>query len=269
MLIESVEDEPKKENYEDFLAKLKCGLKILGEEKISLMIYGSYVRGNADFGRSDIDGVLVFPEDVKIDKRKFMQVSKILANAQIGNNIPLDLTPVDLRTMSDGRFASYDSSFKKYFNLEDECKIVYGPDYRNDFKFEFPAMGDQEQLTANLWKSRKMLLLSEYHKRNDPKRFKDDFKDALDKASRGSKQIIGLTDGNLRLSRFSALEDISKTFPQIDVEPLKRIKHLYKNRQELYDIYKNPEEALKVWSESLTFFEEMIKAYLDANPRTK
>ena len=93
MLIESIEAEPKKENYEDFLAKLKYGLEIFGQKDISLMIYGSYVRGNADFGRSDIDGVLVFPDDVVVDKRAMSQISRIIANAQIGNNIPLDLTP--------------------------------------------------------------------------------------------------------------------------------------------------------------------------------
>ena len=267
MLIESVVEEPKKENYVSFLDRLKNGLDIFGQENISLMIYGSYIRGAAEFGRSDIDGVLVFPNDVVIDKKVMFHISRIIANAQIGNNISLDLTPVDLRTMTDGRFNPYDPSFKRYFNLKGESVILFGPDYRDKFNYEFPTIEDQQSLTTNLWLSRKSFLMSEWNKREDYDRFLNNFKDSLDKVSRASKQIIGLTDRNLRLEKFSALEEIADKFPSINSEPLEKIKHLYKNRQELYDLYKNPEGALEVWAESLTFFEQMIKAYLDANPK--
>ena len=169
--------------------------------------------------------------------------------------------------MTDGRFNPYDPSFKKYFGSRGESTILFGLDYRNRFNYEFPKIEDQQTLTTNLWLSRKSFLMSEWNKREDYKRFKGNFKRTLDKVSRGSKQIIGLTDGNLRLNKFSALEEIADKFPNVNPEPLEKIKHLYKNRQELYELYKNPEEALRVWAKSLTFFEQMIKAYLDANPQ--
>ena len=257
---------PKKENYLDFLDKFVKGLEKIGNKDIGLMIYGSFIRGDSDFGRSDIDAVLVFPE-VITDKKLVNQIAYSISDAQKGNNLPLEITPVDLTTMSDGRFNSYDPSFEKYF--KSEGKIIFGLDYRNKFTFEFPTMPDQGQITANLWKSRRALLMSELNLQKDYKKFLEEFEETLNKTSRASKQIIGLTDGNLRLNRFSALEEISQIFPQVDITPLKKIKYLYKNLKELDEVYKHPGEVLKIWNSSLTFFEEMIKAYLDANQRTR
>lgn len=256
---------PTMENYDSFLEKLVGGLEKLNNKEICLMIFGSHVRGDANYGRSDVDSVLVFPHDVVIDKKVFKQISNIVTDAQIQNNIPLEITPVDLRTMSDGRFNSYEPSYDNYFKLEG--KILFGPDYRNKFKFEFPTLQDQGSLTNNLWRSRRSLLLSDWQRKADYRKFLEDFNTTLNKASRASKQIMGMRDGKLRLNRFSAIKEIERYFPQVDIEPLKRIKHLYTNLDDLDALYKKPEELTELWNSSLTFFEEMIKAYLDAKPR--
>lgn len=261
------EPRPKKENYDSFLKRFVSGLEIFRQKEMSFMVYGSYVRGDADFGRSDIDALLVFPNDVIINKGVLRQVSRIYANAQEGNNIPFQINPSDLRTLEEGRFNSYDSNFEPYFM--EEGKIFYGPDFRKRIKFELPEMSDQNQLRFNLRKVRAYLLFSEFDRRKNDAQFIERFNKILNAASRGSKQIMGLVDGKLRKNRFSRLEEISEVFPEVDVSVLKEIRTIYKNTRLLDEIYRNPEEVSRLSFSAVTFFEQMIKAYLDANPRSQ
>ena len=258
---------PKRENYDSFLERLIGGLEKLNNPEICLMIYGSYARPDFVPGRSDIDGVLIFPCDVIIGKSTMKYFSKTIAKAQMENNIPIQITPTDLRTISDGRFNSYEPSFENYFKKEG--KIFFGPDYRNHFRFELPSTSEQMPLTFNLRKSRANLLNSEYDKEKNYRKFLENLNKTMNSASRGSKQILFLTDGNIRLNRFSALDEIHNFFPKVDTEPLKRIKDIYDNPRKLDRIYQSPREATKLFYSSVTFFEQMIKAYLDANPRSQ
>ncbi len=255
------EPRPTEQNYKDFINKLKVGLKNLGERGVSLMLYGSYIRGNYVSGRSDIDAILVFPNNVVIDKEKLNVASKALAQAQEGNNIPFQVTVTDLRTMQEGTFNSFEPDFLPYF--EDERRIITGPDYTTTFKYTMPKHPNQVPLRFNLRKSRTGLLFSEYDRNTDYKRFLERFNKTLDATSRASKQILSMVDGHLRKNRFSALEELSIFFPNLDTQPLKRVKSLYHNLGDLDRLYQNPEELIKVWDESVTFFECLVKSYLE------
>src|SRR3989344_4081341 len=246
------ETRPKEQNYQDFVEKLKGGLGNLGEQGVSLMLYGSWIREDYVAGRSDIDAVLIFPDEVIIDKQKLNTASKVLAQAQRGNNIPFQVTVTDLRTMQDGRFNSFDPNFEAYFG--EEGRILVGPDYRKLFTYYIAIHSDQNALRFNLRKSRLGLLLLER------------FNKTLDATSRASKQVLAMLDGNLRKNRFSALEELSKVFPDLDTEPLRRIKSLYHNLKDLDKLYGHAEELAVVWNESVTFFESLVKSYLDNNP---
>ncbi|MBI4116869.1 nucleotidyltransferase domain-containing protein [Candidatus Pacearchaeota archaeon] len=261
------EPRPTRKNYDSFLERLVAGLEKLNNPEICLMLYGSYVREDFVPGRSDIDGVLIFPRDVIIGKSVMRYLSKTIANAQRGNNVPIQITPTDLRTMSDGRFNSYEENFKNYF--KEEGKIIFGHDYRDRFRFEPPSISEQTPLRFNLRKSRIGLLHSEYDKEKNYGKFLENLNKAMNAASRGSKQILFLMDGKLRKNRFSALDEIRNIFPQVDTKPLKRIKDIYDNPRKLDGVYKSPIQATRLFYNSVTFFEEMIKAYLDANPRSQ
>ncbi len=254
---------PQEKNYRDFLEKLRDGLGNLGKQGVSLMLYGSYVRGDYDAGRSDIDALLVFPDEVIIDKQKLNTASKVLAHAQRGNNIPFQVTVTDLRTMRDGRFNSFDPNFEAYFG--EEGKVIVGPDYRNQFAYSVATRSDQNALRFNLRKSRLGLLLLEHDKEEDYEKLLERFNKTLDATSRASKQILAMIDGNLRKNRFSALEELSKVFPDLDTKPLRRIKSLYHNLEDLDLLYGNTEKLVVIWNESVTFFESLVKAYLDNN----
>ena len=258
------EARPKEQNYQDFVEKLKGGLGNLGEQGVSLMLYGSWIRKDYVAGRSDIEAVLIFPDEVIIDKQKLNTASKVLTQAQKGNNIPFQVTVTDLRTMQDGRFNSFDPNFEAYFG--EEGRILVGPDYRKLFTYSIAIHSDQNALRFNLRKSRLGLLLLEHDKEEDYERLLERFNKTLDATSRASKQVLAMLDGNLRKNRFSALEELSKVFPDLDTEPLRRIKSLYHNLKDLDKLYGHAEELAVVWNESVTFFESLVKSYLDNNP---
>ena len=255
---------PTEKNYKDFERKLVRGLSDLEIDGLSLMLYGSYIRGDYNPGRSDIDAVLIFPDNVIINKQNLHRTSIILNDALQGNNISFQVTVTDIATMKDGRFNSYDKSFKEYF--DEEARIT-GTDYREQITYELPTMNEQVPLRFNLRKMRTGLLFAEHDKREDYEAFLTKFNKSLDAVSRGSKQILYIMDGELRKNRFSALRETSNNFSEFNVEPLVHIKDLYHNPKKLDKLYKQPGDMLKLWNSSVTLFEEMIKAYIEKVPK--
>ncbi len=268
MLLGYNQPRPTEENYRDFRDKLVTGLKDLGIAGLSLMLYGSYIRGDYNPGRSDIDAVMIFPDDVVIDKRNLAQVAIVLHKALKGNNIPFQVSVSDLTTMKDARFNTYDESFKNYFFDEEET-IVIGPDYRAEFRYELPTMSEQTPVRFNLRKSRTGLLFAEHDRHEDHETFLRRFTKTMDAASRGSKQILFFMDGTLRKTRFAAEDLVADVFPEIDSTPLSRIRKLYQNPAKIDAIYEKPEEIMLLWNATVTFFEEMIRGYIRKAPREK
>lgn len=266
MILGYNKERPKAEDYRSFEQKLVSGLTELGIDGLSLMLYGSYVRGDFDAGRSDIDAVMIFPDNVIIDKQNLHKASVALHQALKGNNVPFQATVSDAVTMKDGRFNSYDESFKKYF---DEESRITGVDYRCQITYELPTMSEQVPVRFNLRKTRAGLLFAEHDLHEDYEAFLTKFTKSLDAISRGSKQILYFVDGELRKNRFSAVEAIKQMFPDANPEPLLRIKRLYNSPNELDDLYKKPKDVLSLWNSSATFMEEMIKGYIETHPRAK
>ncbi len=256
---------PSEPNYNNFVTKLVGGLEKIACDGLSLMIYGSFVRGDYTPGRSDIDAVLTFPHDVVIEKSLMREISIILYQALMGNNVPFQVAPLDATTMRDGRFNSFTDDFRDYF--QSEGRVVVGPDYRGEMVFLGAKTGEESTLSHNLRKSRQALLFSEHDRSEDYRRFLERFNSALNVVSRGSKQVLYLVDGHLRKNRFSALEAIREVFPGINAEPLERIRDLYENLGRLDAIYRKPDELMGVWNSAVTFLEEVIRAYIHKFPR--
>lgn len=255
------EKRPVRDNYKDFVDKLEKGFKDLGNQGVSLMLFGSYIRGDYIPGKSDIDAILIFPDDYIINKDALSVASKVLAYAQKGNNIPFQVTVSDLRTMQESTFNSFGPDFLPYF--KEEGKVIIGPDYLPTFNYTMPKHPDQIPIRFNLRKSRQGLLFAEHNKNIDYNRFLENFNKTLDATSRFSKQILHMIDGNIRKNRFSALKELPRFFPELDMSILIKIKELYYNLDDLDYLYKNPEDLMKVWNDSVTFFESLIKAYLN------
>lgn len=268
MLLGYNQPRPTEENYRNFQEKLIAGLKELDIPGISLMLFGSYIRGKYDVGRSDVDGVMIFPDDVVIDKSNLAKVAVVLHKALKGNNVPFQVSVSDLTTMKDGRFNTYDKTFKDYF-FDDTEAIVIGTDYREKLRYELPTMCEQIPVRFNLRKSRTGLLFAEHDRHEDYEAFLRRFTKTMDSASRGSKQILYFMDGTLRKERFAAEDIIADVFPEIDTTPLSRIRKMYQDPPQIDAIYKKPEEVMQLWNATVTFFEEMIRAFIRKVPREK
>ena len=255
---------PTAENYQDFMTKLISGLKKLGDDGLSLMVYGSYIRGDFTAGRSDIDSALTFPHDVVIPKEFMHEVSVVLYEALRGNNVPFQVCPLDVTIMRDGRFNSFTDDFYDYFQSEGQTLV--GPDYRSEIVCLKSKTGEESTLSHNLRKTRIALLFAEHDRQEDYERFLERFNGTLNASSRGSKQILYLVDGELRKNRFSALQELGRHFPAVNVEPLERVRDLYHHPEKLDRLYRNPDEAMKVWNSAATFFEEVIREYVHKFP---
>jgi predicted nucleotidyltransferase len=258
---------PTAENYQNFMTKLVGGLKRLGGDRLSLMVYGSYVRGDFMVGRSDIDSVLTFSHDVVIPKEFMHEISVVLYEALKGNNVPFQVCPLDVTTMSDGRFNSFTDDFYDYF--QSEGRIFLGPDYRSTMVCLGTKTGEESALSYSLRKTRIALLFAEHDRQEAYEKFLERFNGTLNAASRGSKQVLYLVDGELRKNRFSALRELGKHFPAVNIEPLARIKDLYHHPEKLDSLYKNPYETMKVLNSAATFFEEVIREYVHKFPHQK
>ena len=127
--------------------------------------------------------------------------------------------------------------------------------------------GEENSLSYNLRKIRQALLFAEHDSHVNYATYLDKFNKTLDAASRGSKQILYLVDGDIRKNRFSALNELGDVFPNLNVEPLRRIKCLYDNPEKLDRLYEHPRRVLRVQREAVTFMEEVIMAYIDEFPR--
>jgi predicted nucleotidyltransferase len=266
MLLGYNQTRPTEENYRDFQEKLVAGLKELDIPGLSLMIFGSYIRGKYDVGRSDVDAVMVFPDDVVIDKKNLAQAAIVLHKALKGNPVPFQVSVSDLTTMKEGRFNTYDESFKDYF-FDDTEAIVIGTDYREKFRYELPTMNEQIPVRFNLRKSRTGLLFAEHDRHEDEETFLRKFTKTMDSASRASKQILYFMDGTLRKERFAAEDLIADVFPEIDITPLSKIRRMYKDPPQIDEIYKKPEEVMQLWNATVTFFEEMVRGFIRKFPR--
>ena len=264
MILGYNKERPKAKNYRDFEHKLVSGLTELGIDGLSLMLYGSYVRGDLDIGRSDIDAVMIFPDNVVIDKQNLHKASIVIHQALKGNHVPFQVNVTDATTMKDGRFDSYDNSFRGYF--DEEARIT-GIDYRPQINYELPTMNEQVSVRFNLRKTRSGLLFAEHDMNEDYESFLVKFTKSLDAVSRSSKQILYFVDGKLRKNRFSAMQIIRENFPEVNIGPLSRIKRVYNNPRELDDLYRNPLKVLEFWNSTVTFMEEMIREYIKKHPK--
>ena len=126
------ERRPRKEDYEAFVDKFSKGLEQISgsmpNDELSLMLYGSYVRGDYVPGRSGIDAVLIFPDDVVTDKTATRKISKLLHEILIERNVKFNVTILDLTVMKDGRFNYFTDDCIDYFR--EEGKIIFGLDCR-------------------------------------------------------------------------------------------------------------------------------------------
>jgi len=258
------EARPSERDYSGFLSVFSKYIIDNGLHDVNLTLYGSYVRRTHIVGRSDIDGLLIFPGGTVIDKSKFNTVSNAVATGLKEHKIPLQFCVSDLRTMADGRFNVFDHTFESY--LKDKRRVIFGPDYFSNFRFSYNENAIEERVKHNLKKCRNGLLFSRYFMDTDKKEFITRFNKCLDSVSSSAKSILWLCDNKIREERFSTVEEIERMFPCFDTRVLKIIRRLYTNLGELDNLYKDNQAVINLWNDSVEFLENLVEEYISSHP---
>ena len=260
---------PTKGNYVDFINKFVVGLEKLGDNNVSFITYGNFARKSYIPGESDIDALLIFPCYVVINKEYLMELSIKLTESLNGNNIRFQASPFDIAILKEGRFNSFTTDEQDYFFSRD---ILFGPDYYSQTKFLLSKRGDLNVLSHNLRKCRQSLLFAKHDMEKDYVKFLEKFNATLHAVVWSPGRICHMINGKSIENKFSAFEEIKFHFPDLNLDPLREIKSIYYNFNKKNLLYKEGEslsldsKLMKVYNNSVTFFEELIREYIKKFP---
>jgi len=258
------EPRPSKQEYFEVERKLVDALRSFESEGLSLMSYGSFSRGEAVYGESDNDKILMFPHDFVIDKKFMHEISLVFNSVLKCTTVPLQISPLDFGTARDGRFNSFGINWDNH--LREKAKIEFGPDYRNEIKYLDPKESLIHTISHNLRKNRIGLIFSEFYRNNAGLKYREKFHSSLKGITSNLKHLLTSIDGKVRENRFSTIESLSLQFPLIDISPLKETKELFQNPLKLDRVYQDEREIRRIWEENSTFFEQIIKEYVRQFP---
>ncbi|MEM2932874.1 MAG: hypothetical protein QW622_01525 [Candidatus Pacearchaeota archaeon] len=247
----------KRKDYNSFIENFVKNLEKLGNKNLSFLVFGSYLNKKRFVpGRSDIDGILVFPDKFIIDKSFLSEVAHIFTSVK--KKIPLDLKVFDIELLIDGRFNVYEPSFREVI---DSGKIFFGPDYRNKFHYTLPLLNGQARLRYTLSESRKSLL---YYRHGKIESIFEHFYQTLHFVKRAPQNLLCMLGENYNWE--TAYEKIKQrnefNFSYKTLETLNKIKHLMCDPKRLNKLCQNKEQVIKLWEDAVTCFEELIKNYV-------
>jgi len=116
---------PAKEEYDCFVRNFSHELSSKHPD-VCFFAYGSFFDGNCDYGRSDIDGGLIFNSGCVIDKKKLIEISETLAGLLREYPVKTGFNPMDTTSSQDGRFLSYSDDYTDF--IKKFAKVLSGPD---------------------------------------------------------------------------------------------------------------------------------------------
>lgn len=260
---------PRRASREDYVAaaaNLRRLLEPFGEENngyagpVSVLLHGSFRKGSYTPGTSDIDLVVMLPQGVITDKNLLLDLSDTIKTALNGSAVPLQIICLDERTATDGRFSTLTKDWQRY--LPKEAELIVGPDPLPRMTYLDGKPDAMQALARKLSKCRAGLLLSAHNRAADPRRFYDDWHKSLKRATTAPKLLHYLIDNALVPEKDNLQRLTRSHFPRVDTLPLKRALGVLANPGTL-DNAAQGRQALVYWTESLTFFEESVNAYLN------
>lgn len=279
------ERRPTKEEYKQVQNILVNGLKELDIRGLVYLVYGSYARGNPRFnenlGDSDIDGILIFPDEYIINKDNFKRVKQVYQKATRDSTVPLKLSVMDMGVLRDGRFFTYEPQFRRQF-LDESKLLVDGGWEKEDLvnEMNFIKYFDSKLLLAmwNLRSLRKDFLKFDFEEFDESYRrdysyisFVKAFNNVLSQPGTLISKIpywcCGEEYTSIRYGR--GFEYMKQEFSHIDFSPAEKSFRLLHNFAELDNIYLNPKEMLYHWEASMTMYEQLVKEYCLRIEKTK
>jgi hypothetical protein len=227
-------------------------------------LYGSYIRGRADFGRSDLDGGIILNDDVVTDEKKIRELSSFIGICMAETRIPIQFNLMDRETNRDGRFMSYTRGYID--SIKQTAKIVAGPDYVQEMNGLDFKSGALYASSFNLRELRNNLFKSHVIKFEDPDEYSSNFQKSLERASTFPKKMIYLAQDKLVEKKEEALNELQGMFPSLDLSILHEITGLLKSPDRIYSISNDFQCSFNLSLKALNQSERLIKEYMKKFP---
>lgn len=252
-------ERPQLDDFDKYVEKITTLFESFdfGGNPPSLIFFGSYTRGNHR-SNSDIDCLLVFPQDFIIDKVQLEMVALEIARVRLlFPSIKLSIEISDIATMKSGTYNSFGPTFEKHF--AQPSVVAFGKDVRDEFRYT----DENDQITRlryNFSRARKNLFNSYFYMIDDYKTFVASLFDCIDWTLRAAGQFQFLFDGDVPAPKSTIPSWINS---QEIVDDLIFLQSLFPDvGNPLLDRFAtNPEQALSIMTRAVSCFENMVKHY--------
>lgn len=246
-----------------FVKRLTGNIRQAGIEGLSLVLYGSLARGDADPTSYDADTALIYTDRFVIPRKKIMPVQHAVADAMAGSNVELNLNVLDLGTMQDGRFLSFRKHYKD--QLMRDGVVLLGPDYRHGMNSLRVKYDTEDEICYALRKSREALFLAQAN-REVPPLIQEGFYKVLNTACNSGKRILDLLEVEFYGPKMNAFDTLKEHLPQANLDLVPDLRKLRSDKQTIEKIPNAPESMIELMFCSVDFIERIIEAYVNRYP---
>ena len=259
---------PIKQNYERFLENFSSGLSKINPNNC-FYAYGSAIRGDADYGRSDIDGGIILDSKVITPKYKIRKISKLLQECLSENDIPTQFNLLDRQTNQDGQFLSYPPSYIEYFQ-NGKAKIFSKKDYMEEMNKSDKRNEDLRVLAGHFRTIRNVALYWDSYSENPSyfaKSSRRGFGKSMEHLLSFPKTMYLILNGDTDFRKGSAPELADKLFPNLNNEIISEFARIYKKPYEHKSLIDEApiDDLHNLQDEILTHYELMIQESLNNN----
>jgi len=256
---------PLQELYELFVGALinpSSGIRKFEKEGVGAVINGTHE------GEGYLSLLLVFPDNVVINKIRLRNISRVLSGIMQTYPVQLQIIPIDIKTMTDGRLNFQGNYISNIINQQNN--LILGPVLEYEQKFDYGAVGSklEKEFGQKLMDSRRRLMLSEYHK--DVKDFfalAGNYNSTLHALRIIPNEIVNMLDlrKNETEKKKSTLETIASCFSGVDIMAINNLRDKYTTPDRLSE--KNIELIFYRWDLAVSCIEQLVHSYMTFVPK--
>lgn len=251
-----------KADYDNFMDKFSSSLS-RNFPDVCFYIYGSYLEGTCDYGRSDIDGGLIVDSNFITDKTQVLGLARSFSEF-CPRELELNFNLNDRGTNRDGRFLSYTTDYTNW--LKKQGKVVCGPDYVSEMNGLDFKSGNLNSAAFNFRRTRNNFLESFYDLKNNPLKLGEKMDKSLQGLKSLPKKLIALRTGNVVNSFSRNLKDIENLLPGLDLSVFNWAGDLFKNSEQYGGFLNDSENIQSYYLPILNGIESMLFEYTKKFP---
>lgn len=260
-------------DYQKAVETVRSVMEDTAGEKVSFLVYGSFLDDRLMPGVSDIDMVLFFWDRFVLDTNLLRTIGKELRNRfsclRFDVGWFFDGSVIDLGTAEDGRFIPHNDNFSKIFEARDgDARLVYGKQFvqfMNPVTLVDPV---EARIAYNLQSLRLYLLFGRcnYKWINGTNPFRE-LKVFQQIRSLGRKVMQLVDHGNISLAKDKnkSYQAMKHFFPAVDFAPLDDVETIFQNRDKVVDVLMNG-QTLDLLFGSLECYEQMVQQIVKTLP---